>query len=146
MNFLDELAFGFGRDWRAWVRWLLTLLALAALVAAAFYYVVNSGYSYVKAAVYTGAATGEYHAIAERIAARAKKKRGRLQVVETAGSVENVKRLVGENGRCEPAFAFVQDGVPVPEDAGIQTLGRMPHPNPCCCSPAMAVPSARSRT
>ncbi len=128
MNFLDELAFGFGRDWRAWARWLLTLIALVALAAAAVYYIVDSDYSYVKASVYTGAATGEYHAVAERLAARAKKKRGRLTVVETAGSVENVKRLVGENGRCEPGFAFVQDGVPVPDDAGLRTLGRLPQP------------------
>jgi TRAP-type uncharacterized transport system substrate-binding protein len=128
MSFLDELAFGFGRDWRAWARWLLTLIALVALAAGAIYYIVDSDYSYVKASLYTGAATGEYHAVGERLAARAKKKRGRLTVVETPGSVENVRRLVGENGRCQPAFAFVQDGVPVPDNAGVQTLGRLPHP------------------
>jgi len=51
-----------------------------------------------------------------------------LTVVATAGSVENIARLVGENARCIPAFAFVQDGVPVPADAGLQTLGRLPQP------------------
>jgi TRAP-type uncharacterized transport system substrate-binding protein len=128
MNFLDELAFGPGRDWRAWVRGLLALLALFALAAAAAYFTVASDYAYLKAAVYTGAPSGEYHGLGDRLAARALKKNGLLNVVTTAGSVENVKRLVGENGHCEPAFAFVQDGVPVPENVGLETLGRLPHP------------------
>src|SRR5208283_2599764 len=71
---------------------------------------------------------GEYHTVGERLAARALKKNGHLKVVVTAGSVANINRLVGENGRCEPAFAFVQDGVPLPGDAGLQTLGRLPQP------------------
>jgi NMT1-like family len=29
---------------------------------------------------------------------------------------------------CVPAFAFVQDGVPAPADAGLTTLGRLPQP------------------
>jgi len=128
MNFLDELAFGPGRDWRAWARALLTILALVALAAAAAYVTVASDYAYLRASVYTGAPTGAYHALGERLAERALKKHGLLNVVVTAGSVDNVKRLVGENGHCDPAFAFVQDGVPLPEGAGLQTLGRLPKP------------------
>src|SRR5271166_6402779 len=113
MSFLDELAFGPGRNWRAWVRALLLLVVLVALAAAILYLTVAGDYAYLKAAVYTGAPTGEYHTVGERLA---------------AGAVENINRLVGENGRCEPAFAFVQDGVPLPDDAGLQTLGRLPQP------------------
>ena len=98
------------------------------MAAIVLYFTVAGDYSYLKASVYTGAPSGEYHAIAERIAARSRKKHGRLNVIETASSVENVDRLAGENGRCEPAFAFVQDGVPVPASAGLQTLGRLPQP------------------
>jgi TRAP transporter TAXI family solute receptor len=128
MSFLDELAFGPGRDWRAWLRGLLLAAALLALAAAALYFTVASDYAYLKASVYTGSPTGHYHAVAERLAARALKRRGHLDVVTTAGSVENITRLAGENGRCVPAFAFVQDGVPLPADAGLQTLGRLPQP------------------
>src|SRR5271166_5243529 len=128
MSFLDELAFGPGRNWRAWVRALLLLVVLVALAAAILYLTVAGDYAYLKASVYTGAPTGQYHAVGERLAARALKKHGLLKVVSTAGSVENVQRLAGENGHCDPAFGFVQDGVPVPEDAGIQTLGRLPQP------------------
>ena len=128
MSFLDELAFGPGRDWRAWARWILTLAALIAVAAGLLYLIVAGDYGYLKASVYTGAPGGEYRSVGERLAARALKKNGRLDVVATAGSVENIRRLAGENGRCVPGFAFVQDGVPLPADAGLQTLGRLPRP------------------
>ena len=128
MSFLDELAFGPGRDWRAWLRGLLLGVAVLALVAVALYFTVSSDYAYLKASVYTGSPTGQYHAVGDRIAARALKRRGHLEVVTTAGSVENIARLVGANLPCAPAFGFVQDGVPLPEDAGLQTLGRLPQP------------------
>jgi TRAP-type uncharacterized transport system substrate-binding protein len=128
MSFLDELAFGHGRDWRAWLRGLLLAAALLALAATVFYFTVSSDYAYLKASVYTGALSGQYHAVGERLAPRALKKHGHLDVVVTAGSVENIALLAGENGRCAPAFAFVQDGVPLPAEAGLQTLGRLPQP------------------
>jgi TRAP transporter TAXI family solute receptor len=128
MSFLDDLAFGPGGDRRAWVRGLL--IALAALVAAAavLYFTVSGDYAFLRGSVLTGAPTGAYHALGGRLAARALKKNGHLKVVATAGSIENIARLVGENGRCVPAFAFVQDGLPAPADAGLQTLGRLPQP------------------
>jgi TRAP-type uncharacterized transport system substrate-binding protein len=128
MSFMDQLALGPGRDRRAWVGALLAAIALLAVAAAALYFAVSGDYAFLRASVYTGAPTGEYHAVGERLAARALKKNGRLTVVATAGSIENIRRLAGENGRCVPAFAFVQDGLPVPPDAGLQTLGRLPQP------------------
>ena len=128
MSFLDHLAFGPGRDRRAWARGILAALAILAAAAALIYFTVSGDYGFLRASVLTGSPTGAYHAIGERLAARALKKNGRLKVVATAGSIENIARLVGENGRCVPAFAFVQDGVPTPPDAGLQTLGRLPEP------------------
>jgi TRAP-type uncharacterized transport system substrate-binding protein len=128
MNFLDQLAFGPGRDRRAWARGLLLTIAVLAVAAAVLYLTLSGDYAFLRASVYTGGPTGQYHATGERLAALALKKNGRLTVVATAGSIENVRRLVGENGRCDPAFAFVQDGLPIPADAGLQTLGRLPQP------------------
>jgi TRAP-type uncharacterized transport system substrate-binding protein len=128
MSFLDQLAFGPGGDRKAWARGLLIALAVLALAGGLLYYTVSGDYAFLRASIFTGAPTGAYHAVGERLAARALKKNGRLKVVATAGSIENIARLVGENGRCVPAFAFVQDGVPVPADAGLQTLGRLPQP------------------
>jgi TRAP-type uncharacterized transport system substrate-binding protein len=103
-------------------------LAVLALAAGLLYYTISGDYAFLRASVLTGESTGAYHALGDRLAARALKKNGRLKVIATAGSVENIGRLVGENGRCVPAFAFVQDGVPAPADAGLQTLGRLPQP------------------
>jgi TRAP-type uncharacterized transport system substrate-binding protein len=128
MSFLDQLAFGPGGDRRAWARGLLIALAILALAGALLYYTVSGDYAFLRASVLTGAPTGAYHALGERLAARAHRKNGHLKVVATAGSIENIARLAGENGRCVPGFAFVQDGVPVPADAGLQTLGRLPQP------------------
>ena len=103
-------------------------LAVLALAGGLLYYTVSGDYAFLRASIYTGAPTGAYHALGERLAARALKKNGHLKVVATAGSIENIARLAGENGRCVPAFAFVQDGLPTPADAGLVTLGRLPQP------------------
>jgi TRAP-type uncharacterized transport system substrate-binding protein len=128
MSFLDDLAFGPSGGRKAWARGLLIALAVLAAAAALLYYTVSGDYAFLRASVLTGAPSGAYHALGDRLAARALKKNGHLKVVATAGSVENIARLVGENGHCAPAFAFVQDGVPTPADAGLQTLGRLPQP------------------
>src|SRR5579863_1909564 len=128
MSFLDQLAFGPGRDRKAWARVLLIALAVLALAVGLLYYLVSGDYAFLRASILTGSQTGAYHALGDKLAARALKKNGRLKVVATAGSVENIARLAGENGRCVPAFAFVQDGVPVPADAGLVSLGRLPQP------------------
>src|SRR5271170_3207414 len=128
MSFLDQLAFGPGGDRKAWAKGLLIALAVLALAAGLLYYSVSGDYAFLRASIFTGGPTGAYHALGERLAARALKKNGHLKVVATAGSIENIARLVGENGRCVPAFAFVQDGVPAPADAGLETLGRLPQP------------------
>ncbi len=128
MSFLDQLAFGPGRDRRAWARILLMAAVALAVVAAILYFTVSGDYAFLRASVFTGSPTGQYYATGERLAAEAIKRKGHLTVVATAGSVENIARLAGENGSCIPAFAFVQDGVPVPADAGLRTLGRLPQP------------------
>jgi TRAP-type uncharacterized transport system substrate-binding protein len=128
MSLLDDLAFGPSGGQKAWVRSLLIALAILALAAGVLYYTVSGDYAFLRASVLTGAPTGAYHALGDRLAARALKKNGHLKVVATAGSVENIARLVGENGPCVPAFAFVQDGVPTPADSGLRTLGRLPQP------------------
>jgi len=128
MSLLDDLAFGPSGGRKAWARGILVALAVLALAAGLLYYTVSGDYAFLRASIFTGSPTGAYRALGDRLAARALKKNGHLKVVATAGSVENIARLVGENGRCVPAFAFVQDGVPVPADAGLQTLGRLPQP------------------
>ena len=70
------------------------------------YYTVSGDYAFLRASILTGSPTGAYHALGDRLAARALKKNGHLKVVSTAGSVENIARLAGENGALRSRLRF----------------------------------------
>lgn len=107
----------------------LILLAAAAVVAGiAANFGIARDYGYLHASILTGSAGGLYHALGMRLADRAQRGHGRLTVVTTAGSVENVDRLAGAQSGCAEKFAFVQDGTPVASSTGLELLGRLPEP------------------
>jgi TRAP-type uncharacterized transport system substrate-binding protein len=104
------------------------LLAVAAVVAGiAAEFGIARDFGYMHASILTGAPGGYYHALATRLAERARQGHGQLTVVSTAGSIENVDRLTG-GSRCSPMFGLIQDGTPVPADAQLLLLGRLPNP------------------
>ena len=116
--------------WRRRALLRLLFLVIASAIVAAFV----SGFGIVRdfgsfrASVLTGSAGGAYYMLATRLAERAKKDHGRLEIVPTAGSIENVDRLIRNRDRCVEKFAFIQDGTPVPADSGLELLGRLPEP------------------
>src|SRR6516162_5205683 len=116
--------------WRgkALLRLLLLVVVAAAVAAFASSFGVSHDYAHLHASLLSGTPGGHYHALATRLAARAKQEHGRLTVVPTAGSIENIARLAEDQGHCVAAFALVQDGIPVPADAGLVLLGRLPEP------------------
>lgn len=75
----------------------------------------------------TGARSGNYHAIGDDLAERAKNHGGKLVVVETAGTVENVKRLLEakRTGACDASFALVQDGSDFGPPGQLTLIGRL---------------------
>src|SRR5262249_8834483 len=107
---------------------LLITAAVVAAIAAAFG--IAHDYGYLRASILTGSPAGQYYAIATRLAhrANAQHERGRLTVIPTAGSIENVSRLAAGRGRCAEMFGLVQDGTPVPADARLELVGRLPKP------------------
>src|SRR5215467_3443843 len=116
--------------WRgkALLRLLLLLVAAAAVAAFASRFGVSHDYTYLHASLLSGVSGGHYHTLATRLAARAQREHGSLTVVSTQGSVENITRLTQAGRGCPPTFALVQDGIPVPADAGLEMLGRLPEP------------------
>jgi TRAP-type uncharacterized transport system substrate-binding protein len=98
------------------------------VAAVAANYGVAFDYGYLRASILTGVPDGRYHATAMRLAERARRERGRLTVVSTQGSVENVSRLIANQANCREMFALVQDGIPVPSSARLELLGRLPEP------------------
>ena len=112
---------------------ILLLLAAAAVVAAlAAAFGIARDYGYLRTSILTGSPAGHYYALAMRLADRAKREHGRLTVIRTAGSIENVSRLTTGQGHCAEMFAIIQDGTPVSADAGLELLGRLPEPE---CQP-----------
>jgi TRAP-type uncharacterized transport system substrate-binding protein len=122
---LDHSRFGPGK---ALLRLLLLLVAAAAVAAFAAGVGVSRDYAHLRALMLSGAPGGAYYTLATRLAARAKQGHGSLNVVPTAGSVENVARLIEDERHGTAAFALVQDGIPVPPDADLEMLGRLPEP------------------
>jgi TRAP-type uncharacterized transport system substrate-binding protein len=110
------------------VRVLLVLLAASVVAAVAAGFGIAHNYGYLHASILTGSPSGQYYALATRLADRAKREHGTLMVVPTAGSIENVERLTAGRGHCAEMFALIQDGTPVSADANLVLLGRLPQP------------------
>ena len=107
----------------------ISILAVSAVIAA----VVSSlgkirDFGSFHASLLTGSLGGAYYVLGSQLAKRANGDGHRLDVVATAGSLENVGRLIAGRDRCVDQFAFVQDGTPVPPDSGLELLGRLPDP------------------
>jgi TRAP-type uncharacterized transport system substrate-binding protein len=110
------------------IRFSLFATAALAVVAVASLFGIARDYAYLHASLLTGTPMGNYHALGEKLAARAGKGHGTLDVVTTEGSVNNIRRLADNVKRCSTMFAFVQAGTPVPPGAQLEVLGRLPEP------------------
>src|SRR5262245_28561855 len=107
-------------------RAMLLIVAAAALAAVAAAFGIARDYGYLRASMLTGSHGGQYHVLATRLSERARREHGTLTVISTAGSIENVSRLASNSGRCSDMFALIQDGMPVPAEARLELLGRLP--------------------
>jgi TRAP-type uncharacterized transport system substrate-binding protein len=108
---------------------LTTLCCIAAVVAGlAGAFGIARDYGYLHASILSGSPGGGYHTLATRLSERARRERGTLTVIPTAGSIENVTRLVADRARCTEMFALIQDGTPIPRDARLELLGKLPEP------------------
>ncbi len=110
-------------------RALKTMLLFAVLGVIALgvaYYGRNPDLSHVKVAVLSGSERGNYYAVVQKMAGEAKRHRGRIDNVPTAGSVENIARLAAGRASCSVHFALVQDGLPWPADDSFELIGRLP--------------------
>lgn len=77
--------------------------------------------------VLSGHTQGHYHRIVGHLEQGARVMHGALRNVPSAGSEENLDRLIAaaESGKCDVQFALVQDGLDWPESEVIQLVGRL---------------------
>lgn len=106
------------------LRGTLIVVVAGVLAALAARYSISIDYDYLRSRILTGPAEGNYFDIATRLAHRASSAGGRLEVVVTDGSAENVQRLSVGQG-CQADFAFVQDGTSL-VGADVELIGRLP--------------------
>jgi TRAP-type uncharacterized transport system substrate-binding protein len=83
---------------------------------------------HVQVGFLSGNERGNYYAVVDRIAAEVRRQKGQVKNLPTAGSVENIARLVAGKSRCDVHFALVQDGIDWPTDQGLQLIGRLTRP------------------
>ena len=83
---------------------------------------------HLQISILSGGVKGNYFAIVDRVAVAASRRKGRIHNLTSAGSVENVQRLIAARAGCSAHFALVQEGVEWPQDSGLEFVGRLPRP------------------
>ena len=84
--------------------------------------------SHLRVKFLSGGERGNYYAIVNRLAADASRRRGRIENISTAGSVENIARLLVGRASCDVQFALVQNGMAWPEGDQLELIGRLGSP------------------
>jgi uncharacterized protein len=82
--------------------------------------------AHVRVGVLSASPQGNYYAIVNALAAEARQQKGRIDNIPSAGSVENMSRLVASRTVCDAHFALVQDGIDWPDGSRLELIGRLP--------------------
>jgi len=84
---------------------------------------------HLKVGFLSGGVKGNYFAIVDRMAVGASHRKGRITNLTSAGSVENVQRLIAaRSAGCKAHFALVQEGTELPADHTLELIGRLTRP------------------
>lgn len=98
------------------------VLAIAIVVAT--FYDRTPRLSHLQVKFLSGHPKGNYYTIVNRLVAEARRRHGHIENLPSAGSVENIARLVTG----EAQFALVQDGLDWPEGHHLELIGRLGTP------------------
>jgi uncharacterized protein len=82
--------------------------------------------AHVRVGVLSGDPQKNYYEIINGLVAEAKQQKGRVDNIPSAGSVENISRLVASRTSCDVHFALVQEGLDWPAGSPLQLVGRLP--------------------
>jgi TRAP-type uncharacterized transport system substrate-binding protein len=82
--------------------------------------------AHVRVGVLSGDPQKNYYEIINRLAAEAQRQKGRIDNIPSAGSVENISRLVDSRATCDVHFALVQEGLDWPAGSPLELIGRLP--------------------
>jgi hypothetical protein len=82
--------------------------------------------AHMHVSVLSASRQGNYHEIVNILATEAQQQQGRIDNIPSAGSVENISRLVASRDSCDVQFALVQEGLGWPAGAPLELIGRLP--------------------
>jgi len=102
---------------------LLGLLALIGLLAA--WATRPPTLAHLRVALLSGDERGNYYAVVSALAAEAQQQHGNIANLASAGSVENVARLIAARPACTIHFALVQEGMDWPAGHPLELIGRL---------------------
>ena len=102
--------------------------ALALLAAFVAWLDPRPSLRHVHAGILSGSQTGNYFLIVDKLAEKISRQNGSVTNLSSAGSAENVQRLIDGRKRCDVHFALVQDGIAFPDNHSLELLGRLPRP------------------
>ncbi len=105
---------------------LFAILTLVAILVAV--YDPRPSLRHVRIAILSGAQSGNYFATINKLAREVTKRKGQVENLTSAGSVENIRRLTQAKATCNLQFALVQGGIDLPADEGLELIGRLPRP------------------
>ncbi len=107
---------------------LLLFAALFVLTALLVWLDPRPTLRHVNLSMLSGNPMGNYHATVDKLGAEVARRRGRIRNLASAGSVQNLQRLVAGKASCDVQFALVQDGSLIPDASGLELVGRLPQP------------------
>lgn len=114
---------GSDRERSRLLRIVAPLIVFLILAVAAALVDLAPSLSHVHVRVLSGAEEGNYHAIVDNLARAAAGHKGEIVNVTSAGSGENVARLLAAARSCDVQFALVQADVPLPKDSSLEVIG-----------------------
>src|SRR5262245_24725429 len=82
--------------------------------------------AHVRVGVLSGDPQKNYYEIVNSLAAEVRQQEGRIDNISSAGSVENISRLVASRTSCDVHFALVQEGLDWPTGSQLELIGRLP--------------------
>jgi TRAP-type uncharacterized transport system substrate-binding protein len=108
----------------------MLLLFVGLAVLAVLFAVTNPEASlrHLRVGFLSGDLKGNYFATVDRVAVAASRRKGRVTNLVSAGSVENVQRLIEARKGCRIHFALVQEGTEWPEGHSLELIGRLTRP------------------
>jgi TRAP-type uncharacterized transport system substrate-binding protein len=102
------------------------VVGIALLLALAIRLVdFTPSWSYLNVSLLTGGEEGQYFALGKKLAERTAKRKGKLEVVSSAGTVDNLERLTAAKQGCKAQFALVQDGIAPPQGSDLKLVARL---------------------